>query len=679
MRKEKQVGKVGMFKRGLASAMLVATLASQVAPLATVSADTLDFDHTGVTTYKTLGTGQYAVNINPMIGAGNVGSGEATPQGGSYLVEQVAQYTSSGTRVEVSGVASQTVNLSPTEANSILLDSDGEYRITPKDRIPGYLNDLGATHKVESDGVTETQLDEPAGHYIYAFPLIDAGVTSDNQTVDFQPKLREARTTLNIDKVGDDKTTPLGGVGFKVYKTFDAQTGVDTSANPVEVGAGVTGADGRVSFENLIEGEYFFVEDSNVVPSMYLPDVRKVEFGVETDGEEVFITVGDKSDIGVYGNNERGSKDDENTFTRFNYIDPAQNKEETYQSLKSNYVGDGYAVDSINTTKGQATGKNEGVVYVNTDGVIEFSSSVDIPNNFNDFSEFTVVDEVDSKLTIDPSSIELRLVGQEGVNKTLTAPSGALVHKGQTITLNAKHADIVDELDSVENNTDYLVLTYKATVDTDSIDEGVEFETLHNTQTLTADSNMNDDEPVVSSTEHKTQLRVREGRIVVDKDASDGENTPLAGAEFQLYRPALEGESAEVTSHGRGWVKAVNPRGENANYFGVTDSEGYLAFENLQYGDYLLVETKAPDGYRLNNNHELIEIRDSNSDIEYVAGEGNTYTAEITNMRRNQIFPGTGTTGNILTLVVLGVAGGALVTVTVKKRKENEEEASEEA
>src|SRR5699024_3709403 len=235
-----------------------------------------------------------------------------------------------------------------------------------------------------------------------------------------------------------------------------------------------------------------------------------VEFGVETDGEEVFITVGDESDTGVYGNNERGSKDDENTFTRFNYIDPAQNKEETYQSLKSNYVGDGYAVDSINTTKGQATGNNEGIVYVNTDGVIEFSSSVDIPNNFNDFSEFTVVDEVDSKLTIDPSSIELRLVGQEGVNKTLTAPSGTLVHNGQTITLNAKHADIVDELDSVENNTDYLVLTYRATVDTDSIDEGVEFETLHNTQTLTADSNMNDDEPVVSSTEHKTQLRVRE-------------------------------------------------------------------------------------------------------------------------------------------------------------------------
>src|SRR5699024_3174635 len=117
-------------------------------------------------------------------------------------------------------------------------------------------------------------------------------------------------TTLNIDKVGDDKTTPLGGVGFKVYKTFDAQTGVDTSANPVEVGAGVTGADGRVSFENLIVGEYFFVEDSNVVPSMYLPDARKVEFGVETDGEEVFITVGDESDTGVYGNNERGSKDD---------------------------------------------------------------------------------------------------------------------------------------------------------------------------------------------------------------------------------------------------------------------------------------------------------------------------------------------------------------------------------
>lgn len=668
MSKEKQVGKVGRFKRGLASAMLVATIASQVAPLATVSAEQLKYDLGSGEVYKTIDTAQYRINVAPMMGSG-VGDATVNPQGGTYSVEQIAEYTNSGERIPVTGTA-QILNLKPSEVNDILLSGDGEYKITPVERVPGYLNDLGASSILDPEGNPE-DLDTPSGHYIYAFPLIDEGVPADDQTVDFQPKLDEALATLEVEKIGDDQSTPLAGIDFTVYKTFDAKTQVNSESNPVEVATGTTDSSGKVSFENLIEGSYYFVEEDATIPATYLPDVRKVEFDVRVgvDGRSTAIISTDETDIETVGNNIRG-KQTGDTITRYNYVDPAQNIEETYQSV----AGSDYWGDYINTTQGQASGEGEGIVYVDTNGRVTIASSVDVPKNFNDFSTFVFTDTIDERLTIVPDSFELRITQKDSgvVAQYNISDNEAIQFDGQTITVDAKHPSIVEQFEALD--VDFAILTYDATVDTAEIAEGTVFEELTNTQTLNADSKLEDDNDIVSETVRTTNLRVREGKVVVDKITNDGQESKLAGAEFQLYRTAQPEESVDFSYNGEDWIKASNPR-TGDNYFGTTDADGNLEFANLPFGEYLLVETRAPEGYRINNNHKRIVIDDET----VFNGGVNTITETVKNMRSSQIFPGTGTTGNILTLVALAVAGGTLVTVTVKKRNENEDVASEEA
>ena len=670
MRKEKQVGKIGRFKRGLASAVLVATLATQVAPLATVSAEQLNYNHGSEDVYKTNDTAQYRINVAPMMGSGVADDATVNPQGGTYSVEQIAEFARTGERIPVTGTA-QILNLKPNEVNEILLSGDGEYKITPVDRVPGYLNDLGATSKLVARGNTE-ELETPAGHYIYAFPLIDAVEPSGDQTVNFQPKLDEALATLEIEKIGDDQITPLAGIDFTVYKTFDAKTQVNSESNPVIVATGATDSSGKVSFENLIEGSYYFVDVESTVPATYLPDLRKVEFDVRVseDGRSTAIIATDETDIATVGNNIRG-KQTGDTITRFNYVDPAQNIEETFQSV----AGSDYWGDYINTTQGQATGEGEGIVYVDTNGRVTIASSVDVPKNFNDFTTFVFTDTIDDRLTIVPESFELRIIKEdEGVVATFNISGNEAIQlDGQTITVNAKHADIEAEFEKL--GVDYAILTYDATVDTDEIAEGTAFEELTITQKLSANNKLVDGENnFVKETTRTANLRVREGKVVVDKISNDGQDSKLAGAEFQLYRTAQPEEEVDFSYNGEDWVKATNPR-SGANYFGTTDENGNLEFANLPFGEYLLVETRAPEGYRINNNHKRIVIDDETK----FSGGVNTVTETVKNMRSSQIFPGTGTTGNILTLVALAVAGGTLVTVTVKKRKENEDVASEEA
>ena len=674
MRKENQVGKVGRFKRGLASAMLVATLAAQVAPLATVSAEQLNYEHGSEDVYKTIDTAQYRVNVNPMISIGREAV-EFTPQGGKYNVQQIASYTSAGERVPVEGEV-QTLNLKPNEVNDILLSEDGEYRITPLERVPGFYKDLGATTVV--DAVGETTEVEASGEYLYAFPLIEAGVASEGQTVEFQPKLEEALADLEIEKLGDDGQ-PLANVTFEVYKVYDAQLHEEYGLGQNLVGTATTGSEGKVTIADLIEGRYYFVETEESVPSTYLPDSRRVEFDVRVGEDELSsaIVATDEDDIATVGNNIRGFQTGD-TITRYNYIDPVQNPEETFTSVSaedywSRVEGSMY----VNTTQGIATGEGEGIVYVNTNGSVDLASSVDIPKNFNDFETFSIVDELDERLTIDAGSIELRVIDNDtGVLNTIAlGDNEALVHDGQTITLNAKDPAIASILEA--DNVDLITLTYTASVDTDEIAEGLEFVELTNTQTIDADNHLRDEGNEQGVTTRTTTLQVKEGRIIVDKDASDREGTALADADFQLYRKveAHEEIEGELSHGGFDWVKAENPR-TGANYFGTTDENGEIVFDSVPFGEYLLVETRAPEGYRLNNNHREIEI---NHDTVFNGEGANTHVETVTNMRRSQIFPGTGTMGNIVTLSVLAVAGGSLVYVTVKKKNEEEVETTEQA
>ncbi|MCF0149631.1 MAG: hypothetical protein HUJ77_14700, partial [Clostridium sp.] len=76
------------------------------------------------------------------------------------------------------------------------------------------------------------------------------------------------------------------------------------------------------------------------------------------------------------------------------------------------------------------------------------------------------------------------------------------------------------------------------------------------------------------------------GSLQINKFNED--NVPLEGAEFTVY----DSSDKEIKS-------------------AVTDKKGLVKFENLVYGSYYYVETKAPEGYILNSDKYAFEIKDN--------------------------------------------------------------------
>lgn len=101
-------------------------------------------------------------------------------------------------------------------------------------------------------------------------------------------------------------------------------------------------------------------------------------------------------------------------------------------------------------------------------------------------------------------------------------------------------------------------------------------------------------------------VTVNDGNFVIDNvsmgnvelNKVDQDEVPLAGAEFTIYDQA--GEVVSVLT---------------------TDSKGNAVSEDLLYGDYTVKETKAPDGYRLDN--KVYDVTVDTSDSNILVNDGN--------------------------------------------------------
>ena len=180
--------------------------------------------------------------------------------------------------------------------------------------------------------------------------------------------------------------------------------------------------------------------------------------------------------------------------------------------------------------------------------------------------------------------------------------------------------------------------------------------------------------------------KVYTGAVEINK--IDGANsTPLAGAEFELYRAATEAEIADTTIEkvmleglDTSMVKvSFSPSAtftDEKATLAVSDKDGKVYFYGLADGEYYAVETKAPAGYNLLQNpiKLLVGIAEQNSNEstetaaegEAVAHPINIYPVEN---RAGAVMPETGGMGTTLLYV-----GGSLLLLMafvslVAKRK----------
>ena len=102
-----------------------------------------------------------------------------------------------------------------------------------------------------------------------------------------------------------------------------------------------------------------------------------------------------------------------------------------------------------------------------------------------------------------------------------------------------------------------------------------------------------DDNQVISKTATNDKII---GKIEITKKDSKDSKKVLSNTEFTIF----DSNKKEIKK-------------------GVTDKEGKVVFENLEYGNYYYKETKAPEGYTIDNNMYPFEIKDNNQVISKTA------------------------------------------------------------
>jgi len=231
-----------------------------------------------------------------------------------------------------------------------------------------------------------------------------------------------------------------------------------------------------------------------------------------------------------------------------------------------------------------------------------------------------------------------------------------------------------------------IVLTYKATINDGALTTDYE----NNTAYLTYSHSPYDDE-TNDTPEEKTY--VIDINIDVTKVAEQEGGSPLADAEFKLYREVTSGET--TTKEYYSW-DATNKKAvwgdENSADVLKTNAQGKLItqVQGLDKGTYKLVETKAPQGYNLLTEPVTITIAVSKGDdnkVTYTA-TGATVTNGVVDLTAaqnskqpladatvinngGQQLPSTGGIGTTLFYIGGGILVLAAVILLVTKRRMN--------
>lgn len=142
------------------------------------------------------------------------------------------------------------------------------------------------------------------------------------------------------------------------------------------------------------------------------------------------------------------------------------------------------------------------------------------------------------------------------------------------------------------------------------------------------------------------------------KHEKDKETETLKGAEFIITNKAgdkyLKGPANKYT-----WAPIVDTEYENAIKIKSGDN-GLFEIKGLAYGEYKLVETKAPDGFAIGGPFDFVVSKDSYTEAASLG--------KIPNVSRGGFLPSTGGMGIVIFLLI----GGALMAFAVTRYRKTQ-------
>lgn len=212
-------------------------------------------------------------------------------------------------------------------------------------------------------------------------------------------------------------------------------------------------------------------------------------------------------------------------------------------------------------------------------------------------------------------------------------------------------------LDTLTTATN-IVITYKATVDTDAVIAGD-----GNKNTATLEYGTNDTTVSDSTTTYVYQFGLYKTATI-----NNVKHTIISGAKFKMYDAATGGTEIKLTRDGDVYRPVIGA--ETADEI----EAGNVIISGLKNGTYYLEETIAPEGYNKLTSRQSITITDANSlgtvtDNVYKESSGGL---EVVN-QAGTVLPSTGGVGTTIFYVLGGLMFvGALVLLVTNKRMKAE-------
>lgn len=449
-----------------------------------------------------------------------------------------------------------------------------EYHIREVTAPSGYVLD-------SSDGVVRT--------------LTSIAGEKDIELLFTNTKVTSAKGNIRFTKIDKDEDV-LKGAEFKLYKKSAPNTAIDTATSD---------KDGLVEFKDVLVGDYIIKETE--APTGYVLNTNLIEVEVEVTTNGETIELDDVVNERIIGNIK---------FTK--YSKHLNNKETLsgaeFKLYKKPYTdGD----ESIQTV---TSGSN---------GLVEFSN---IP-----YGEYVIIENK----------------APDGYLKSTKEIEVQIKENGKTVELSK---DAEEKLFNTRIDADIQVKKFGEGNNPPAL-EGAEFELLQGGNVKYTSTTAQDGTEIFKNVEYGEytlkESKAPEGynlsdktyKVIVNEHRDETLvfeyiNTKIRGnIEFIKADEEDQGlPDAEFTIYKKSDTKFANPIDTT-----ISDENGLVKFEDVEYGKYIIKETKEPEGYNLSSELIEVEIKENKATV-YPLKEGLSNTRirgslEITKVRKNTDRP----------------------------------------
>lgn len=540
---------------------------------------------------------------------GNVQAVNYTKTTGSLEITRYGTYTDStgtSTKKVISGVK---FNIYKVNADTTSTDEPSEEPVqslvTGEDGKVNFENlPLGRYLVVEKDAPANVK--DKVENFLVDIPTTNEDGTDLIYDVTVSPKTETSYGSVTLIKKNQNNVA-LEGVKFLLQKKEGASWKDYPSTDKATL---TTDAEGKIVVDGFSEGAYRFVETDLGSNEGYILDNKTgYEFSVSFDENKTAIVT--PSTINVVNEKLTISKDVEKV---------------TKSDKDTNNI-----VRNLNSADKGDT--------------ISYKISADVPSKIAELNVYKISDVMNENLIFNESSIKVY-----GINRITSAKSEitdyTLVKNDNGFDLTFVNANLAD--------FSKLEVTYDAKLSetAEVLQSGYSNEAKLTYSTIVKnayDGSANTD----TSTESVKNVLIYTGGFKILKRANSNSGKLLSGAEFKLASSIENAEKGEFIKDANGNEIVL-----------TTDDAGSASYYGLAFGEYQLVETKAPvdengKSYNLLEKPQTITIDET------------TYSSDITVINKSgTILPFTGGTGAVI-FVIIGISALGAMFILRKKNNEN--------